>query len=121
MKGNKYGRTEELYECENCEGCPYKAECCKSAKGNRTIRVNQELTSFHEEVISNLECIHGALLCMNRSIQSEGTFGIIKWDRNYKRLFRRGKKNVLLELTLIACGYNLYKYHNKKKNINLAA
>ena len=122
VKGNKYGRTEEIYECENCEGCPYKAKCCKSAKGNRTIRVNQELTSFHEEVISNLECIHGALLCMNRSIQSEGTFGIIKWDRNYKRLFRRGKKNVLLELTLIACGYNLYKYHNKKKkNINLAA
>ena len=122
VKGNKYGRTEEIYECENCEGCPYKAKCCKSAKGNRTIRINQELTSFHEEVISNLECIHGALLCMNRSIQSEGTFGIIKWDRNYKRLFRRGKKNVLLELTLIACGYNLYKYHNKKKkNINLAA
>ena len=122
VKGNKYGRTEELYECENCEGCPYKTECCKSAKGNRTIRINQELTSFHEEVISNLECIHGALLCMNRSIQSEGTFGIIKWDRNYKRLFRREKKNVLLELTLIACGYNLYKYHNKKKkSISLAA
>ena len=117
VKGNKYGRTEELYECENCEGCPYKAECCKSAKGNRTIRINQELTSFHEEVISNLGSIHGALLCMNRSIQSEGTFGIIKWDRNYKRLFRRGKKNVLLELTLIACGYNLYKYHNKKKKL----
>ena len=122
VKGNKYGRTEELYECESCEGCPHKAECCKSAKGNRTIRINQELTSFHEEVISNLKCIHGALLCMNRSIQSEGTFGIIKWDRNYKRIFRRGKENVLLELTLIACGYNLYKYHNNKKKIpNLAA
>ena len=115
IKGNKYGRTEELYECENCEGCPYKTECCKSEKSNRTIRINQELTSFHKEVISNLECIQGALLCMNRSIQSEGTFGIIKWDRNYTRLFRRGKENVLLELTLISCGYNLYKYHNKKK------
>lgn len=115
VKGNKYGRTEEVYECESCEGCPYKTECCKSAKGNRTIRINQELTSFHKEVISNLECIHGALLCMNRSIQSEGTFGIIKWDRNYKRLFRRGKESVILELTLISCGYNIYKYHNKKK------
>lgn len=115
VKGNKYGRTEELYECESCEGCPHKTECCKSAKRNRTVRINRELTSFHEEVISNLESIHGALLCMNRSIQSEGTFGIIKWDRNYKRLFRRGKESVLLELTLISCGYNLYKYHNKKK------
>ena len=115
IKGNQYGRQEEIYECENCEGCPYRAECCKSAKKNRTIGLNRELTSFHEEVISNLESIHGALLCMNQSIQSEGTFGIIKWDRSYKRLFRRGKENVILELTLISCGYNLYKYHNKKK------
>lgn len=117
VRGNKYGRCEEVYECETCEGCPYKTECSKSAKGNRTIRLNRELTSFHEEVISNLSSIHGALLCMNRSIQSEGTFGIIKWDRSYKRLLRRGKENVLLELMLISCGYNLYKYHNKKNRV----
>ena len=115
------GRSEELYECESCEGCPYKAECCKSAKGNRTVRINRELTSFHREVISNLKSIHGALLCMNRSIQSEGTFGIIKWNRSYKRFFRRGKENVILEFTLISCGYNLYKYHNKKNRQLLAA
>ena len=121
VKGNRYGRSEELYECENCDGCPYKAECCKSAKGNRTVRINRELTSFHREVISNLESIHGALLCMNRSIQSEGTFGIIKWNRSYKRFFRRGKENVILEFTLISCGYNLYKYHNKKNRQLLAA
>ena len=121
VKGNHYGRSEELYECESCEGCPYKAECCKSAKGNRTVRINRELTSFHREVISNLESIHGALLCMNRSIQSEGTFGIIKWNRSYKRFFRRGKENVILEFTLISCGYNLYKYHNKKNRQLLAA
>ena len=120
IKGNKYGRTEEIYECENCEGCPNRSECCKG-KGNRTIRMNQELSSFHEEVINNLESIHGALLCMNRSIQSEGTFGVIKWDRSYKRLFRRGKENVLLELTLISCGFNLYKYHNKKNRDRIAA
>ncbi len=121
VKGNRYGRTEEVYECESCEACPCKPDCCKSAKGNRTVRVNRELTSFHEEVISNLESIHGALLCMNRSIQAEGTFGIIKWDRSYKRFFRRGKENVILELTLISCGYNLYKYHNKKNRVALAA
>ena len=121
VKGNHYGRSEELYECESCEGCPYKAECCRSAKGNRTVRINRELTSFHGEVISNLESIHGTLLCMNRSIQSEGTFGIIKWNRSYKRFFRRGKENVILEFTLISCGYNLYKYHNKKNRQLLAA
>lgn len=110
---NKYGRTEELYECEDCTGCAYKNECCPKAKGKRSARLNVELTAIHQEVLENLESIHGALLCMNRSIQSEGTFGSIKWNRSYKRLFRRGEKSVILEFTLISCGYNLYKYHNK--------
>ncbi len=72
---NKYGRTEEIYECESCEDCPYKPDCCKKKSGNRTICMNQELTAIHQEVMSNLESIHGALLRMNRSIQAEGTFG----------------------------------------------
>ena len=114
VRGNKYGRTEEIYECEDCTGCPLRGECCKKAEGNRTACLNRELTSIHHEVISNLESIHGALLCMNRSIQAEGTFGVIKWDRSYKRLFHRGDKAVLLEFTLISCGFNLYKYHNKR-------
>ena len=95
-------------------GCMAGLRQCKRACGNRTIKMNRELTAIHEEVINNLDTIHGVLLCMNRSIQSEGTFGIIKWDRSYKRLFRRGIEAVILELTLISCGFNLYKYHNKK-------
>lgn len=118
---NKYGRTEEIYECESCEGCQFKNDCCPKASKNRTIRMNQELTTIHQEVITNLESIHGALLRMNRSIQAEGTFGILKWDKSYKRLFRRGEKNAILELTLISCGFNLYKYHNKKQRNKLAA
>ena len=118
---NQYGRTEELYECESCEGCEYKSECSPKASGNRTIRMNEELTAIHQEVLSNLESIHGALLRMNRSIQAEGTFGVLKWDRSYKRLFRRGEKNVILELTLISCGFNIYKYHNKKQRKEAAA
>lgn len=92
VKYNKYGRTEELYECESCEGCQHKQECCPRAHKNRTIRMNQELTAIHQEVLQNLESIHGALLRMNRSIQSEGTFGVLKWDKAYKRLLRRGEK-----------------------------
>ena len=88
VKGNAYGRQEEIYQCEDCSGCPY-AEQCKKAEGNRTVRINRELTAMHREVIENLESIHGALLRMNRSIQAEGTFGIIKHDRWYKRIVRK--------------------------------
>lgn len=121
VRGNKYGRTEEVYVCESCEGCSHKEKCCPKTKGNRTIQMNRELTAMHEEVIENLCSIHGALLCMNRSIQSEGAFGVIKWDRSYKRAFRRGLESVILEFYLISCGFNLYKYHNKKHRSSLCA
>lgn len=113
IRGNQYGRTEEIYECEECSNCCYKQECCPKAKNNRSIRLNQELTLIHKEVLNNLNSIHGALLCMNKSIQAEGTFGIIKYDKSYKRLRRKELENVQLEFLLVACGYNLYKYHNK--------
>ena len=61
VKYSKYGRTEELYECESCEGCPHKQECCPRVHKNRTIRMNQELTASHQEVLNNLTSIHGAL------------------------------------------------------------
>jgi len=120
VRGNQYGRKEELYECEDCSGCPY-AERCKRTEGNRTIRLNQELTAMHQEVIANLESIQGALLRMNRSIQAEGTFGIMKHDRWYKRIVRRGIKSVRLEVFLVCIGQNLYKYHNKKMRLAVAA
>ena len=50
---------------------------------------------MHQEVVKNLESIHGALLRMNRSIQAEGTFGIMKNDRWYKRIVRRGIHSVI--------------------------
>ena len=121
ISGNKYGRTEELHICEDCTDCPYRQQCYKGKGDQRVIRLNQELTQFHEEVLNNLQCVHGALLCMNRSIQAEGTYGIIKWDRSYKRAFRRGLDYVILEFTMISCGFNLYKYHNKKMKLRSSA
>ena len=120
VKGNLYGRQEEIYECEDCSGCPY-AERCKKTDGNRTIRLNRELTSIHREVLENLESVHGALLRMNRSIQAEGTFGILKQDRNYKRIVRRGLDFVKLELYLVSIGHNLFKFYNKSLRAQIAA
>ena len=120
IKGNQYGRTEELYQCEDCTDCSFREKCCKG-KGNRTIRLNRELTGIHQEVINNLNSTHGALLRMNRSIQAEGAFGGIKWNRLYTRARRRGVKSLILEIGMISCGFNLHKYHLKKCAHNSAA
>ena len=119
VKGNKYGREEEVYICEDCTGCPYKNKCIKGTAEKRTINLNKELSLYHKEVIDNLESIHGSLLKMNRSIQAEGTFGILKEDRKYKRIVRRTLKSVKLEIFMISCGFNLMKYHNKKHRTDL--
>lgn len=73
------------------------------------------------EVVENLGSIQGALLRMNRSIQAEGTFGILKYDRRYKRIVRRGLDSVKLEVFLVSIGHNLYKYYNKTVKRKLAA
>ena len=69
----------------------------------------------------SLESIQGALLRMNRSIQSEGTFGIMKNNRWYKRIVRKGMEQVRLEIFLVSIGHNLYKYHNKRLRLKNAA
>ena len=85
IKGNKYGRQEEIYTCEDYSECPY-SEQCKKTNNNKTIHLNRELTAMHKEVINNLNNNHGYLLHMNRSIQAEGTFGILKHNRGYKQI-----------------------------------
>lgn len=120
IRGNKYGRTEEMYQCEDCTDCALKENCCKCA-GNRIVSINEELTGFHKEVLQNLNSTKGALLRMNRSIQAEGAFGTIKWNRAYTRARRRGLKGIILEISMISCGFNLHKYHLKKQSELLAA
>ena len=120
IKNNNYGRQEEVYVCEDCTGCPYANQCKKTDK-NRTVRLNEELTSMHKEVLDNLESIHGALLRMNRSIQAEGTFGVMKYDRWYKRLVRRSQVKVELEIFLVSIGFNLHKFYNKQMRLQRAA
>ena len=120
IRGNQYGRMEEIYKCESCEGCPRKSECTKSS-GDRFVHLNRELTEIHCEVLANLKSELGITLRTNRSIQAEGTFGSIKWNRSYKRAQRRGIESIILEFTLISIGFNLYKYHNKKNRVEKAA
>ena len=67
-----------------------------------------------QTVIENLDSPLGINLRVQRSIQVEGAFGIIKEDMRFRRFTRTGFKGIRLELNLIALGYNLKKYHNKR-------
>ena len=113
IRGNADHRTEEIYECEDCSGCPFREKCHKSEK-NRRININRTLTSYHEEVIRNLASEEGIYHRQIRSSMAEGTFGVIKADYKFNRLTRVSLKKVNMEFHLIMIGYNLAKYHNLK-------
>ena len=100
------------YECESCEGCPYKHRCTK-AEGNRKIAVSKRFIEQRAESLKRITSETGIQLRMNRSIQSEGAFGVVKEDYNFRRFLTRGKRNIRAEILLVAMGYDIRKLHAK--------
>lgn len=76
--------------------------------------INDENLSYQKEVIKNLNTDLGIELRIQRSIQVEGAFGVLKEVFNVRRFRRKGTPNVKLEFYLAAIGYNLDKFHNKR-------
>jgi hypothetical protein len=71
---------------------------------------------FIEQRAASLERITsetGVLLRINRSIQVEGAFGVIKQDYGFRQFLLRGKRKVETEVLLVAMAYNVNKLHNK--------
>ena len=52
-------------------------------------------------------------LRVNRSIQSEGFFAMIKEDMIFRRFLTRGNTNVMVGWYLVSMAYNLLKLHHK--------
>ncbi len=113
-KKSKSGYKSEVtvYECESCEGCEHKSNCTK-AKENKKITVSKKFMYLREKSLKNLKTDKGILLRKNRSIQVEGSFGIIKQDYSFRRFLMMGSKNIIIEFLLIAFGYNINKLHRK--------
>lgn len=76
---SEYESEVTVYECEACIGCPYKEKCTK-AKGNKHLRVSKSFLRKREEAYQNIQSKKGIKYRMNRSIQVEGAFGVLKND-----------------------------------------
>lgn len=114
----EYPHTKTKYECLYCSKCR-KKKYCTTASGNRTISILNGYKEMKETVNQNLDSELGIELRVQRSIQVEGAFGIIKEDMKFRRFTRTMFSGIKLELNLIAIGYNLKKFHNKQyRSIN---
>lgn len=81
---------------------------------DKNIELNGELIEYQKEAIKNLQSKLGIILRVQRSIQVEGAFGVLKESFKMRRFRRKGTENVRLEFFLAAIGYNLDKFHNKR-------
>lgn len=102
----------KVYECEDCSTCKVKKKCTR-AEGNRRMEVSEELIRLRAQSLENITSSCGKELRMNRSIQVEGVFGVLKQDYGFRRFLTRGRSNVSTEFTLLCFGYNLNKLHKK--------
>lgn len=104
-----------VYEGEDCQGCPLKEKCTK-AKGNRKMQVSKKFIEKRQVSYTNITSEEGILLRVNRSIQVEGAFGVLKNDYSFNRFLTRGKTSVRNEFMLLCFGYNINKLHAKIQN-----
>ena len=107
-----YNSIVTIYESESCDKCPYKNKCTK-AKGNKRLHVSKDFIKKRKESLNNITTPEGKLLRVNRSIQVEGAFGVLKQDYGFRRFLLRGKKNIKTEFMLLSFGYNIQKLFNK--------
>ena len=115
-----YVSEKTIYKCEDCSGCPYKAECikgnnCKTPLEERTktVHVSKTFLKYRQEGLERILTDEGIVLRMNRSIQAEGSFGDLKQDMQFRRYISKGTSNVLAESILLAMARNINKLHNK--------
>ena len=126
--------------CESCEGCPYKGEpytkgekakvaekggpkpiICSRAKGDKVMEVSKRYIVLRERSRLQVESCEGALLRVNRSIQSEGAFSAFKCAFGFNRLFTKGLELALCEVALQCLAMNVMKLLSKKKRGKLGS
>ena len=117
-----YPISTTVYECESCDECTHKDKCIKPGGKQpleervKRLYVSKTFLRQREEAEARITSEEGILLRVNRSIQVEGAFGVLKEDMDFRQFLLRGQVKVSTELLLLSMAYNVNKLHNKIQN-----
>ena len=100
---------KSYYVCEDCSGCSRRENCFKRQYENRKIELSKTMRRQKDEAEKRISTDKGILLRMNRSIQVEGAFGVLKQDYGFERFLTRGKTNNETRLFILAIAFNIRK------------
>ena len=112
---NRHRRKKDsvFYKIEGCNHCDWMPFCKRFMRrwdeDFKIFEVVKKLERYKYQSQDNLCSPKGIELRVNRSIQVEGDFGIIKQDYGYIRTRRRGIDKVSTEIMLTALGLNIAK------------
>ena len=112
-----YTQTIEVYGCADCSDCEHKSRCLyryneeKNPDRKKVMKINERWEELKEETNQNIRSEKGILNRQIRSIQTEGHFGDIKENENFRRFHYRSAEKVYKEFMLYAIGRNINKYH----------
>lgn len=110
-----YTRDFKIYECESCEGCPFKADCT-TAKGNRKIYYNPVYEELKAKEAIKLKSNDGRTLYSRRKTDVESVFGHVKQNLGFQRFHLRGLKKVHVEFGWVALAHNIRKVAARKRH-----
>ena len=118
--GSGYVSESTVYTCSDCKGCPFKSQCIKGNNCNtpmdersKTLNISKRKEELRKKDLERILSEHGTQLRVNRSIQAEGSFAIVKEDMDFRQYSYRGKASALAQTILIAFAHNFNKLHHK--------
>ena len=113
---NGYTVTKKNYVCESCAGCLHREQCFKGKQENRKIGLSQTMVRQKREAERRIATDEGIMLRMNRSIQVEGAFGVLKEDYGFRRFLTRGKRKTETQFFLLCFAFNIQKLQNRSQS-----
>jgi transposase len=98
----------KIYRCLECQGCPVR-EVCTQSKYGRSIQFSPTLAEIRERAFHRLTSEVGKKLRSLRYIEVEAVFGLLKWNKKFRRFHLRGLPKVEVEWGLLSIAHNLSK------------
>ena len=85
----------------------------RNPETEKKVRYNYKFRKLSKESKDNIESEFGKQLRMNRSIQVEGAFAVLKEDMKLRKLKVKGKESAKREIGLFCIAYNFNRYLTK--------
>lgn len=114
--GFKY--ESKVYICKSCDNCKFRTDCQRYVKnletaGPKRIEITPKYDALQADNTTRMTSHEGIQLRINRSIQVEGAFGVLKQDFGFKRFLHRGTGSIRKMLYLLTMGFNMAKLHKR--------